>query len=54
MNSQQDSQNKPSQCEEICKELVQSISNPVPKPRVKPKERELLTDLQELLIFWGP
>jgi hypothetical protein len=54
MNSQQNSQNKPSQCEEICKELVQSISNPLPKRRVKPKDRELLTDLQELLIFWGP
>lgn len=49
------------ECEQICKELMKSIykqktkPKPKPKPTNKPKIREfVLTDLQELLIFWGP
>jgi len=36
-----------SQCEQICKEFLQ-----IPTP--KPKERELMTPLQEMLIMWAP
>lgn len=50
------------ECEQICKELMKSIykTNPKPKPVNNPKPpnkpniHEPLTELQELLIFWGP
>ena len=41
-------------CEQICKELMKSIYQTTPKTVDHSKTRELLTDLQELLIFWGP
>ena len=42
------------ECEQICKDLMKSIYKPKSKPVDKSKPPELLTDLQELLIFWGP